>query len=643
MKKAAKDIILLSQVLILYTMFFQSWGANLYYEINDYYEINNIDQDIPLWLMGIIALVVYIPGCILCSGAAEKLDERVLKVIHRLPLDKEDLDRYLSRYYYGYWVISLSLVSLFGLAINLAFMVLLILLFFLVQGVILFYSCEKARKEKRFFSSLEYIGSIFLLSGFAALIYQIVWQRHLFLMFGVDVESVTVIVSIFMLGLGIGALFGGILSKLFPKHLIALFVVFEILIGLFGFFSLQIMSYSIPAVPRSSLVDLVLYTYLVLGLPTLLMGATLPILVTYLHQRIQHIGSVVSWLYFFNTIGSALASFLTVTLILVLFGKQSAVFIASSFNILTAWLIYRYSCTKKTMDHTVEEKAEAVPSTHHGSNSSRRSMSLIATCLLSFLVGFITLSQEIIWFRAFNLIDGSAPQTFGYVLSAFLTGIAFGSLRAKRACMDEECLYLYMAKVLLISGLIFFLSFPLIGWLKYMASETPIGTLLGYVLVGLTAYFAGGIFPILSHLAIDPKSKNVGSRLSLIYFANIVGATGGPLLTGFVLLDHLSMRENIMLFSVMSLIAVMIIFFVKSVKFEWSRHSIHKGAAGLVFVVIYGLLIYPGIIGRLHHTHIPSESLPFAHVVENRSGIVTVENHDAGDVIYGSGVYDGKI
>src|SRR5262249_6293057 len=53
---------------------------------------------------------------------------------------------------------------------------------------------------------------LFFLSGFAALIYQIVWQRVLFAAFGVNIESVTITVSLFMFGLGVGSLVGGVLS-----------------------------------------------------------------------------------------------------------------------------------------------------------------------------------------------------------------------------------------------------------------------------------------------------------------------------------------------------------------------------------------------------------------------------------------------
>jgi MFS family permease len=62
------------------------------------------------------------------------------------------------------------------------------------------------------------VAALFFCSGFPALIYKIVWQRALFAIYGVNVQSVAVVVSAFMLGLGIGSLVGGWLSEKFPEH-----------------------------------------------------------------------------------------------------------------------------------------------------------------------------------------------------------------------------------------------------------------------------------------------------------------------------------------------------------------------------------------------------------------------------------------
>ncbi len=84
---------------------------------------------------------------------------------------------------------------------------------------------------------------LFFFSGFSAIIYQIVWQRVLFTSFGTNVESVTIVVSVFMFGLGVGSLLGGYLSKIYNKKLLNLFVFFEFCVGLFGIISVPLIKY----------------------------------------------------------------------------------------------------------------------------------------------------------------------------------------------------------------------------------------------------------------------------------------------------------------------------------------------------------------------------------------------------------------
>src|SRR5438094_8556901 len=84
------------------------------------------------------------------------------------------------------------------------------------------------------------VVAIFFSSGFAALIYQITWQRALYTIFGINVEAVTVVVTGFLLGLGFGSLWGGWLSRIERVHLLALFGCLELLLGLFGAESLHV-------------------------------------------------------------------------------------------------------------------------------------------------------------------------------------------------------------------------------------------------------------------------------------------------------------------------------------------------------------------------------------------------------------------
>ncbi len=90
--------------------------------------------------------------------------------------------------------------------------------------------------------TLKGLSLVFFASGFCALIYQVSWQRLLFSHIGIDLSSITVIISVFMVGLGVGAYFGGRIADRFPSSIIPLFCIAEVSIGLFGLVSRGLIS-----------------------------------------------------------------------------------------------------------------------------------------------------------------------------------------------------------------------------------------------------------------------------------------------------------------------------------------------------------------------------------------------------------------
>ena len=148
------------------------------------------------------------------------------------------------------------------------------------------------------------LGGVFFLSGAAALLYQVCWQRLLFISFGIDIESVTIIVSTFMLGLGVGALAGGWIADRFPRRLILFFAAFELAIGLFGLVSVQLIAWLGDWFVGESRTIVALVNFILLLLPTSLMGATLPILTADAARRNGGVGVSIGRLYFVNTLGA---------------------------------------------------------------------------------------------------------------------------------------------------------------------------------------------------------------------------------------------------------------------------------------------------------------------------------------------------
>jgi predicted membrane-bound spermidine synthase len=185
---------------------------------------------------------------------------------------------------------------------------------------------------------------LFMISGTAALIYQICWQRLLFEGFGVDIESVTIVVSTFMLGLGLGAVAGGEIADRYPRRVIPMFAIIELATGAFGMCSPYLIHAISAATVNGSLVTIAVVNFGLLLIPTTLMGATLPILVTHVVRRYRNLGVSVGVLYFANTLGAAFGAGFTGFVALYHFGLTSTIYIAAALNAAigaTVWFALR--------------------------------------------------------------------------------------------------------------------------------------------------------------------------------------------------------------------------------------------------------------------------------------------------------------
>ncbi|HSQ62734.1 MAG TPA: fused MFS/spermidine synthase [Polyangiaceae bacterium] len=175
---------------------------------------------------------------------------------------------------------------------------------------------------------------VFLASGFAALLYQVVWQRSLFAIYGINIESVTVVVTAFMLGLGFGSLAGGAVSKDPKRPVLLLFGLVELSIGAFGMVSLDLFHWVGALTLDLPPVATAIVTLLLVLLPTMLMGGTLPLLVAYSVRKNGNVGKSVGQLYFVNTLGSAIASVLSVMVMMGPLGERNTVRAAAAVNAL---------------------------------------------------------------------------------------------------------------------------------------------------------------------------------------------------------------------------------------------------------------------------------------------------------------------
>lgn len=477
---------------------------------------------------------------------------------------------------------------------------------------------------------MGWVYLMFFFSGFPALIYQIIWQRALFSIYGVNIQSVTVVVSAFMLGLGAGSLLGGFVSKGSKAPLLAIFGIAEVGIAIFGFFSLQLfdrvglVTAGVPPLTTG------LITFGLVVIPTTLMGGTLPLLTAYLVRRSGNVGSSVGTLYFVNTLGSATACFVAAELTMRTLGMSGSVAVAAVINAIigiTVLILYVRTSGRSAEPSAVESEDR--------SYAGEGLMPFPLAVLIAGLAGFISLSYEIIWYRMVSYISGGDAKSFSFLLGWFLAGIAFGSLLSRRLCGNTKLngprTIRAIAILIISANLLGFLIIPFFGEFVRHFSY-----LLALPLIGVAAGLLGAMFPLICHVAVPPD-RRVGARLSYLYLSNILGSASGSLLVGLVLMDFWGVREiSVMLALVGLILGVSLILAYRGRR----THLVAWAVAVLALAVVFcANPLFADIYDKFQNKGGYGTGKPFKYVVESRSGVIAVDDTAT---IYGGGVYDGK-
>lgn len=258
-----------------------------------------------------------------------------------------------------------------------------------------------------------------------------------------------------------------------------------------------------------------------------------------------------------------------------------------------------------------------------------------AARMLAFWTGFLSLSQEILWVRLIGFTYHGNPLTFGFVLGLFLLGIALGAALGKRYCGGSRNLFHVSGYLLIISGL----TDAILPWVSVYA--TGLGRLSEILIISFSIILVSSIkamvFPIAHHLGSLIQSNNVGNFISKVYFSNIIGSTLGPLVTGFIILQYISLQQSFMLIAGLTLLT-------GACYLAWSNARFSRLIFCFTVVMFLGLLTFPQNMLRILIENTGEHEGPFVSAIENRNGIIHVlKGHDGDDYIYGGNVYDGRI
>ena len=409
--------------------------------------------------------------------------------------------------------------------------------------------------------SLELAALLFVLSGAAALVYQVAWQRILALTTGVAVHSVAIITAAFMMGLGLGSYLGGRLSvRLTPRQAVRAFAILELGIAAFAALSVPLyygLLYGRASRLYASLVPATLTHLLSLLPPTLLMGMSLPLLVRGFVRNREGAPRVIGLLYGANALGAAVGAALTPWFLLRFLGVEGAVRLGACLSAIAA--VGALALARRAADHDPPVPVTAgveLPTDHEPAQPFR------LWVLLYLLSGFVSLSLEIAWFRVLDVAAKGAAFTFGTLLAVYLAGLAAGTFAASsRAARVRNPLAVFLAcqagiVLTTLAGHALFIwlppDWPLLSWFTAYGSRQygvqmvpfePGAFLAVYVcltafLFGPATFLMGFGFPVLQR-ATQIDVVGSGQRVGLLQAANIAGCTVGSLVTGLVLFDTL--------------------------------------------------------------------------------------------------------
>src|SRR5262245_55218282 len=277
----------------------------------------------------------------------------------------------------------------------------------------------------------------FFLSGATGLVYEVVWLRLLGLVFGHTVYALTAVLAAFMAGLGLGSYaLGRCASRI--RNLIRAYGLIEIGIGAYCAMLPALLGLAAPlylGVYRAldlsySALTFVqfLIVFVLLLVPTALMGGTLPILSQAFVGLTTGAGRAAGALYAVNTLGAVVGVATAGYLLIPAVGNRATIAIAAITNVTIGLLAIVYSRTRR--DSRLSEAAQsphAMPRTASESTGTGPAREVWLTVAALGISGGVSMLYEVAWTRALALVIGSSTYAFTAVLVSFLLGIGGGS------------------------------------------------------------------------------------------------------------------------------------------------------------------------------------------------------------------------
>jgi spermidine synthase len=485
---------------------------------------------------------------------------------------------------------------------------------------------------------------VFFVSGFAALLYQVIWQRLLVFFSGADVYSATLIVTAFMAGLGLGNLAGGYLADLLSRRTnLVMFVAAELAILIFGISSkafLYDFLYTRHAELGQSSWLLWIVLFFSLLWPTFFMGVSLPFLAKALTRDVGEAAPTIGRLYGINTLGAAIGALITTWVLLPSIGLEQTLKVGAALNFgcAGALVLLVLSARKRpearpaTTESGRQEPNPSLPQT-----TEFTGFTLGRWLLLYVLSGFIALSLEILWLRLLTVMLKCTAFAFGTMLAIYLGGLGLGAVAGtslvQRSRRPASAFLVMQTLVAVSAGLAIFLlvshtaEFLVPNLSTYFGVRDPLNVSLA--LNGIFAWWRNQVvqpetlaetgrfvlfmvvvplllilpsttlmglsFPYLQK-AVQHDIDKIGRRVGALQVANILGCMAGASLTGLTLLNEFGTAVTLKI--VLGLASIFAALWLRNIL----RTRVGSAAFALAFIAIVWVALPSGqtLWSRLH-------------------------------------------
>ena len=460
---------------------------------------------------------------------------------------------------------------------------------------------------------LALLALCFVLSGFAALVYQTAWTRQFALIFGTSELAIATVLAAYMGGLAFGA---WLIERGLPRirRPVLTYALLELGIAasalvlvpalLYGSRLLLIQSFGGQAEPPSSEAAATSLYYLVsafvaLAVPTTLMGATLPLLARHAVQKREQIGLRIGLLYASNTAGAVAGVLLTAFVLLPGLGLSRSIWIAAATNLLVfllaAFLVQREALVGPSASGAGSDAGAARPVAPDRAPGFPWIAPPSPVWVLPLMLGsgVVSFMQEVLWARMLSQIVGSSIYAFGVMVGSFLAGIALGgTVGALLASTRSRAIAALIVAQIVCAGAAA-AAFLLLEQVVPARAGLLTNVFFGFALLLPLTFAIGTTYPLAVRILADAPEQAAAAS-ARVYTWNTVGGILGSIAAGFFVIPALRYEGTIKLaVAASALLAVLCVVLLVE------RRRLVLGA-GLAAAAIAGVLAFrPGVPERL--------------------------------------------